>query len=149
MFSEPRTGRVDISKSRDQASFSLVNTVAESYKYPRPFRYHEQTATTFQLDVLKMASTWNPTTTVNRDSISIDDIVISFQRTIRVSDSKEISQLPPGLGAFNIYKVADYASKLPETMAAKGGIFLPMYRKCSQPTPRNLTENSKSILRST
>lgn len=73
-----------------------------------------------------MVSTWNPTTTVNRESISIDDIIISFQRTIRVPDNKETSQLPPSLGRFNVYKVADYANKLSETMAAKGGIFLPM-----------------------
>jgi hypothetical protein len=77
-----------------------------------------------------MTTTWNPKTTVNSDSVSIDDIKIEFKRTIRVPDNKQVSELPPGLGNFALYKVADHARKLPETMAAKGGIFLPMYREC-------------------
>lgn len=68
-------------------------------------------------------------TTVHDESITIDDITIEFKRTIRVPDNEKVFQLPPNLGKSSLHKVSDYASKLPETMAAKGGIFLTMYRK--------------------
>ncbi|RYP25732.1 hypothetical protein DL768_011427 [Monosporascus sp. mg162] len=54
---------------------------------------------------------------------------ISFQRTIRVPDNVEASFLPPGLGCFPLYKVQDYASRLPPELASKGGVFLPMHQK--------------------
>lgn len=56
---------------------------------------------------------------------------ISFQRTIRVPDGKGNSELPPGMGTFPLYSVANYAESLPKDMAAKGGLFLPMYRTFS------------------
>ena len=59
---------------------------------------------------------------------------ISFQRTIRVPDGKGDSELPPGLGTFPLYLVTDYAEKMPKEMAAKGGLFLPMYRMFSPST---------------
>lgn len=54
---------------------------------------------------------------------------ISFQRTIRVPDGKDDSELPPCMGTFPLYSMANYMDKLPESMAAKGGLFFPMYRK--------------------
>ncbi|RYP73987.1 hypothetical protein DL771_003298 [Monosporascus sp. 5C6A] len=54
---------------------------------------------------------------------------ISFHRTIRVPDNTEASSLPPGLGCFPLYKVQDYASRLPSQLASKGGVFLPMHQK--------------------
>ncbi|KAG6366893.1 hypothetical protein INS49_001074 [Diaporthe citri] len=42
---------------------------------------------------------------------------ISFERTIRVPDNKELSHLPPSLGSFPLYKVQDYAHRLPQSMA--------------------------------
>ncbi len=59
------------------------------------------------------------------------ELEISFQRTIRVPDGKGDSELPPGMGTFPLYSVENYADKLPGDMAAKGGIFLPMYRTFS------------------
>jgi hypothetical protein len=55
---------------------------------------------------------------------------ITFMRTIRVPDNTTISKLPPGLGALPVFRVRDYAQKLPAAMTAKGGLFMPMYRKC-------------------
>ena len=54
---------------------------------------------------------------------------ISFQRTIRVPDGKGESELPPSMGTFPLYSIAQYHQKLPHAMAVKGGLFLPMYRK--------------------
>lgn len=54
---------------------------------------------------------------------------IKFERTVRVADNGNASDLPPGLGTFPIYKTADYAATLPSSMAGKGGFMIPMYRK--------------------
>jgi hypothetical protein len=54
---------------------------------------------------------------------------VSFRRTIRVPDNQQISDLPPSLGAFPLKRVSEYFAKLPNSMAAKGGLFFPMYRK--------------------
>ena len=53
---------------------------------------------------------------------------ISFHRTLRVPDGKGDSELPPSMGTFPLYSVANYAESLPKDVAAKGGLFLPMYR---------------------
>ena len=58
----------------------------------------------------------------------LEELDISFQRTIRVPDGKGDSELPPSMGTFPLYSVANYAEKLPKEMAAKGGVFFPMYR---------------------
>ena len=58
-----------------------------------------------------------------------DELFITFARTIRVPDNEGHSQLPPDLGTFPLHSVADCQGKLPQTMADKGGIFFPMYRK--------------------
>lgn len=74
-----------------------------------------------------------------RDAITVDRILpdskvpqglaISFRRTIRVPDNAQVSKLPPGLGCFPLYKVHDYASRLPQDVLDKGGIFFPMHQK--------------------
>ena len=74
-----------------------------------------------------------------KDTISIkrDDggepLQMSFQRTIRVLDNQVASELPPSLGTFPLYPTALYQEKMPSQMAAKGGLFFPMYRKFSFP----------------
>ena len=57
---------------------------------------------------------------------------ISFQRTVRVPDNGRRSQPPPGLENFSLYRVREYANKLPQDMKSNGGLFLPMYRECSE-----------------
>ena len=45
------------------------------------------------------------------------------------SPQKDIADLDIyNRGTFPLYSVANYAEKLPKDMAAKGGLFLPMYR---------------------
>ncbi len=65
-----------------------------------------------------------------------EQLDIFFQRTIRVPDGKGDSALPPGMGSFPLYSVPNYAEKLPKDMAAKGGLFLPMYRMFSLLRPK-------------
>ncbi|KAI0009618.1 hypothetical protein F4779DRAFT_640343 [Xylariaceae sp. FL0662B] len=57
------------------------------------------------------------------------DLQIKFMRTIRVPDNTGTSKLPPSIGAFPLFKVRDYADRLPREMAAKGGVFFPMWQK--------------------
>ncbi|KAH6682475.1 hypothetical protein B0J14DRAFT_468361 [Halenospora varia] len=54
-------------------------------------------------------------------------IQISLRRTVRVPDNDETYHLPPDCGAFPIYSVNQYKSKLPTSMAGKGGVFIPIY----------------------
>jgi hypothetical protein len=56
---------------------------------------------------------------------------ISFKRTVRVPDNGKTNNLPPGLGSFPLYNVADFSNVLPQEMVEKGGLFFAMYRKSS------------------
>ena len=58
-----------------------------------------------------------------------DSLKISFKRTIRVPDNNENNFLPPSLGDFPLYSVANYRKTLSPQILAKGGIFLPMYQR--------------------
>lgn len=69
---------------------------------------------------------WNPRKKLENNKIYLDDLEISFHR---VPDNHKSSALPPSLGKFPLYQVEKYATTLPHTMAAKGGLFLPMYRE--------------------
>jgi hypothetical protein len=65
------------------------------------------------------------------NTLHLDDLKISFHRTVRVPDNAECAKLPPNLGKFPLYQVKSYEAKLPPNMVAKGGLFFPMYRKLS------------------
>ncbi|EKJ68938.1 hypothetical protein FPSE_10863 [Fusarium pseudograminearum CS3096] len=71
---------------------------------------------------------WSPVTKVTK-KVKIDDLEISFKRTIRVPDNYDTNYLPPDAGSFPLYKVDDYAETLPLRMAQKGGLFIPMYQR--------------------
>ncbi|KAK2012979.1 integral membrane protein [Colletotrichum eremochloae] len=58
-----------------------------------------------------------------------DVLTIRLNRTIRVPDNRDTNNLPPGMGTFPLFKVRDFAHKMPETMAKKGGVFFPMYQR--------------------
>lgn len=67
--------------------------------------------------------------------LSKEKLEISFHRTIRVPDGDGDSELPPSMGTFPLYSVANHKDKLPAAMALKGGLFLPMYREL-RPSPK-------------
>ncbi|KIK33499.1 hypothetical protein CY34DRAFT_813561 [Suillus luteus UH-Slu-Lm8-n1] len=64
-----------------------------------------------------------------RLSIDCGSLDISFQRTVRVPETGELNNLPPGLGTFPLYNVAEFSHVLPQDMVEKGGLFLAMYQR--------------------
>jgi len=78
-----------------------------------------------------MAANWCPKHRVGNDAIHLDDLEVSFHRTLRVPDGHDSTKLPPSLGRFPLYNATEYAKKLSPEMAKKGGVFFPMYRELS------------------
>jgi len=67
---------------------------------------------------------------VSRDRLRIGErFSVSFQRTLRIPDDGRTYPLPPGLGPFPIYPVADFADRVPGEWRARGGVFIPMYQR--------------------
>ncbi|KAF9059088.1 hypothetical protein BDP27DRAFT_1407834 [Rhodocollybia butyracea] len=67
---------------------------------------------------------------IRSESVCVhDDLNFSFERTIRVPDNGKEHPLPPGLGSFQLFNVADYADKLPPSIVARGGVFISMYQR--------------------
>ena len=54
---------------------------------------------------------------------------MSFQRTLRIPDNGRTYPLPPGLGRFPIYRVADFADRVPPEWHEHGGVFIAMYQR--------------------
>lgn len=65
----------------------------------------------------------------NNTELCLGDVRVTFQRTLRIPDDGKSYPLPPGLGCFPLRRVADYAGRVPEGWADKGGVFLPMYQR--------------------
>ncbi|GKU05510.1 integral membrane protein [Fusarium langsethiae] len=78
--------------------------------------------------MLEKLTPWSPMTEVT-NNIKIDDLEISFKRTVRVPDNKHANSLPPDMGEFPLFKVDDYAKNLPMNIAQKGGLLFPMYQR--------------------
>lgn len=53
---------------------------------------------------------------------------IEFQRTLRIPDDGTEYPLPPGLGAFPLRHVDDFASGVPGAWLQRGGVMMPMYQ---------------------
>ncbi len=53
---------------------------------------------------------------------------LNLQRTLRIPDDGDDYPLPPGLGAFPLRHVDDFAARLPELWKKHGGVMLPMYQ---------------------
>lgn len=54
---------------------------------------------------------------------------LTFQRTLRIPDDGGTYPLPPGLGAFPVYRVSDYADRVPKEWDRKNGYIIPMYQR--------------------
>src|SRR5215467_14475382 len=54
---------------------------------------------------------------------------IGFQRTIRVPNDGRTYPLPPGLGAFAVHRVEDYAGRVPRDWLEGGGFFIALYQR--------------------
>jgi hypothetical protein len=55
-------------------------------------------------------------------------LTIDFQRTLRIPDDDKVYPLPAGLGNFPLRHVDDFASRVPATWLAHGGVMLPLYQ---------------------
>ncbi|KIM48718.1 hypothetical protein M413DRAFT_21055 [Hebeloma cylindrosporum] len=53
---------------------------------------------------------------------------VGFQRTIRVPDNNKTHALPPDMGPFPVYNMADI-DHLPKQISSKGGVCIPMYQR--------------------
>jgi hypothetical protein len=53
---------------------------------------------------------------------------ITFQRTLRIPDDNRTYGLPPGLGHFPLEHTSKHSANLPDSIASKGGVLLPMYQ---------------------
>ncbi|KAH9923627.1 uncharacterized protein B0H18DRAFT_1212143 [Fomitopsis serialis] len=67
--------------------------------------------------------------TRNQTAIEAGGVAMQFHRTIRVPDNDKTQPLPPNLGTFQIYNVADFANRLPKSVVSKGGMFIAMYQR--------------------
>lgn len=68
----------------------------------------------------------------NSTLIRINGLKIDFQRTIRIPDHPDQKlnfDLPPGLGAFPLYNVAQFKRNFPPHVRIQGGVFFPMYQR--------------------
>lgn len=54
---------------------------------------------------------------------------VSFHRTLRIPDDGRTYPLPPGLGAFPLFKVEDYWDRVPPLWREQGRAFIPMYQR--------------------
>ncbi|KAL7415767.1 hypothetical protein BDY24DRAFT_269762 [Mrakia frigida] len=71
----------------------------------------------------------SPKVSISDCNVRLGPLVIQPQRTIRVSsESEKESELPPGLGAFPLVKVAGGEKKLPKSIKEMGGALMPMYQ---------------------
>lgn len=53
---------------------------------------------------------------------------IELQRTLRIPDDGKEYPLPPGLGAFPLRHIDDYARRMPEDWLKRGGVLVPMWQ---------------------
>ena len=56
------------------------------------------------------------------------ELRIMFERTLRIPDDGKVYELPPGMGAFPLFQVDDFAEKVPSSWIEHGGAMLPMYQ---------------------
>jgi hypothetical protein len=69
-------------------------------------------------------------TLVRDDRLQIGErFTVTFQRTLRIPDDGGNYPLPPGLEAFPILRVGDFADQMPDAWRERGGYVSPMYQR--------------------
>ncbi len=53
---------------------------------------------------------------------------IHFQRTLRIPDDEKTYLFPPGLGAFPLRHLDDFARRIPDPWLKRGGVIMPMHQ---------------------
>ncbi|KAI5459563.1 hypothetical protein BGZ63DRAFT_254666 [Mariannaea sp. PMI_226] len=72
---------------------------------------------------------------------------LSFHRTVRVPEDGTSYYLPPGLGRFPLFDVQPFSHKLPVSVVAKGGLFMPIYKMEAMWIGFTCGENEQFIVR--
>lgn len=67
--------------------------------------------------------------TIEFDHGNGDKLYVTLNRTLRLPEDGRKHKLPPSLGAFPLKRVEDYASRVPDSWRAHGGIFFPMWQR--------------------
>ncbi|KAL6408503.1 uncharacterized protein AUP68_08360 [Ilyonectria robusta] len=57
-----------------------------------------------------------------------DEMVLSFKRTVRIPEDKKTYDLPPDLDNFPVFDIRPFHERLPASLVAQGGLFIPMYQ---------------------
>lgn len=71
-----------------------------------------------------------PAVVIEKDTIRIGQrFAVTFQRTLRIPDDGHAYPLPPGLGRFPVFSVAEYGDRVPPPWRERGGVFIPMYQR--------------------
>ncbi|CAZ85286.1 unnamed protein product [Tuber melanosporum] len=65
------------------------------------------------------------------DELSVDGgkLKISFQRSLRIPETRKTYDLPPKIAKFPLFNVNDFAKRMPGNMAAKGGVCMPLFQR--------------------
>jgi hypothetical protein len=67
---------------------------------------------------------------IEQEAIRVGErFAVSFRRTLRIPDDGRTYPLPPGLGAFPIHAVEDFADRVPPAWREPGAAFIPMYQR--------------------
>ena len=66
---------------------------------------------------------------ITGDALSVGDVTLTFQRTLRIPDDGRSYPLPPGLGRFPIRNIDDYGDRVPAEWRERGGVMIPMYQR--------------------
>jgi hypothetical protein len=67
---------------------------------------------------------------IDHDRIRVGErFSVAFYRTLRVPDDGKAYPLPPGLGAFPLYRVEDYRDRVPPDVRRQGGVLIPLYQR--------------------
>ncbi|KAF7986960.1 hypothetical protein HWV62_3 [Athelia sp. TMB] len=62
-------------------------------------------------------------------TIGLGPAKIRFQRTLRVPDNAKTYLLPPGLGTFPLLSAASFTKTVPEYIAKRGGLLMPIFQR--------------------
>lgn len=58
-----------------------------------------------------------------------ESVTIGFERTLRIPADGRPYRVPPGLDVFPLYRVEDYAERVPASWRCGEGLFLPLYQR--------------------
>jgi len=67
---------------------------------------------------------------IEPESVRIDShFVVSFKRTLRLPEDGTLHKTPPNFGVFPIYRVEEFAERLPKNWQRERSVFIPMYQR--------------------